>query len=119
MKTSFLVRKRCRADEHLFLLVMHELYHIILAHTTLYPRLGVAQNIAFDAVINAGLSRQFQGPEYRGFFEEINPADTFPSLLLRPPVGWPKKPRYPDTGPSGTREILGQLYPPGRDDDLG
>ncbi len=111
------VRKRCRADEHLFLLVMHELYHIILAHTTLYPRVGVAQNIAFDAVINAGLSRQFQEPEYRGFFEEVNPADTFPGLLLRPPLGWPKKPRYPDTGPSGTREILEQLYPPGRDDE--
>ena len=38
------VRKRCRADEHLFLLVMHELYHIILAHTTLYPRVGGAEH---------------------------------------------------------------------------
>ena len=48
------VAEHCARDEHLFLLVMHELWHVILAHTRLYPRLTVAHNIAFDAVINAG-----------------------------------------------------------------
>ncbi len=106
------VAQYCRRDEHLFLLVMHELWHVILAHTSLYPRVTMAQNIAFDAIINAGLMRQFKKPAYRGFFERLNPPDKFPHLLLRPPVGWPDNPKYPDVGPSGTVRVLRQLYPP-------
>ncbi len=102
----------CQRDEHLFLLVMHELWHIILAHTRLYPRVTPAHNIAFDAIINAGLSRLYDQPEYRGFFDVLNPADKFPHLLLRPPEGWPVNPQYPDSGPVGTRAILERLYPP-------
>lgn len=103
----------CAKDEHLFLLVMHELWHVILAHTRLYARVTPAHNIAFDAIINAGLSRQYNRPEYRGFFDELNPADKFPHLLLRPPVGWPADPKYPDdVGPPGTRQVLERLYPP-------
>jgi hypothetical protein len=105
------VARYCRRDEHLFLLVMHELWHIILAHTRLYPRATLAHNIAFDAIINAGLSRQFHQPEYRGFLEVLNPPDTFPACLLRPPLGWPDAPQYPDVGPPGTRRILERLYP--------
>ncbi|MDQ7026051.1 MAG: VWA domain-containing protein [Anaerolineae bacterium] len=107
------VEKNCKRDEHLFLLVMHELWHVMLAHTSLYPRVTQAQNIAFDAIINAGLMRKFSRPEYMGFFDAINPPDQFPHLLLRPPVGWPDKPQYPtDMGPTGTNRILRQLYPP-------
>ncbi|KAB2858888.1 MAG: hypothetical protein F9K46_11355, partial [Anaerolineae bacterium] len=106
--------KYCQRDEHLFLLVMHELWHIILAHTRLYPRVTPAHNVAFDAIINAGLARQYYDkPEYRGFFEALNPSDKFPSVLLRPPVGWPNKPEYPEVGPPGTRQILERLYPLG------
>jgi len=101
----------CRRDEHLFLLVMHELWHVILAHTTLYPRLTKAHNVAFDAVINAGLAQQFRSPEYRGFLDAVNPADAFPALLLRPPEGWPAAPRYPDVPPR-VGQVLRQLYPP-------
>ena len=36
-------------DEHLFLLVMHELHHVLLGHTRLFPRASRAHNIAFDA----------------------------------------------------------------------
>lgn len=107
------VAQNCKRDEHLFLLVMHELWHVMLAHTSLYPRITQAQNIAFDAIINAGLMRQFKKPAYRGFFEKINPPDKFPHLLLRPPRGWPDNPYYPpDIGPPGTARILRQLYPP-------
>src|SRR5690606_11291404 len=104
----------CQRDEHLFLLVMHELWHIILAHTRLYPRVTPLHNAAFDAITNAGLSRQFPGPEFRGFFDELTPADVFPGLLLRPPIGWPEQPQYPpdDQLPPGTSEILKRLYPP-------
>jgi hypothetical protein len=109
------VAKYCARDEHLFLLVMHELWHIILAHTRLYPRVTPAHNIAFDAIINAGLARLFPYPEYRGFFESINPAGQFPGMLLRPPDGWPLDPDYSpaDAAPQGTRAILERLYPPG------
>jgi hypothetical protein len=107
------VAGHCRRDEHLFLLVMHELWHVILAHTRLYPRATTAENVAFDAVINAGLARQFPGPEYRGFFEALNPADEFPACLLRPPAGWPDAPRLPRAAkwPRGTRALLARLYP--------
>ena len=47
----------CTRDEHLFLMVMHELWHVLLAHTRLYPRTTPVRNVAFDAVINAGLAR--------------------------------------------------------------
>jgi len=108
------VNKYCERDEHLFLLVMHELWHIILAHTRLYPRATLAHNIAFDAIINAGLARQFVAPEYRGFFEAINKSDEFPGCLLRPPEGWPASPQYidPKDAPSGTRQMIERLYPP-------
>lgn len=107
------VSRFCVRDEHLFLLVMHELWHVLLAHTRLYPRMTPAQNVAFDAVINAGLMRQFSGPEYQGLFDTLNPVDKFPHLLLRPPVGWPADPQYPKAiGPIGTEQILKRLYPP-------
>jgi hypothetical protein len=113
------VARFCQRDEHLFLLVMHELWHIILAHTRLYPRVTTIHNIAFDAIINAGLARQFTAPEYRGFFEALNPPDKFPGMLLRPPVGWPENTQYPpdDTMPRGTRSILERLYPPHNQQD--
>lgn len=105
------VAKYCQRDEHLFLLVMHELWHVMLAHTRMYPRMTPVQNIAFDAIINAGLMREFSTPEYSGFFDVINPADKFPSCLLRPPVGWPHDPQYPDVGPQGTKDMIRRLYP--------
>jgi hypothetical protein len=110
------IAEHCQSDEHLFLLAMHELWHVILAHTRLYPRATLAENVAFDAVINAGLAREFRAPEYRGFFEAINPADAFPGLLLRPPLGWPSEPRYAVPGPKGTAWLLERLYPPPRKD---
>lgn len=105
------VRDYCRTDEHLFLLVLHELYHVLLGHTRLYPRPTLLHNIAFDAIINASICRRLHAPEHRGFFEVANPALTLPSVLLRPPEGWPEDPHY--EGP--TREIRGfvrRLYPP-------
>lgn len=106
------VAQHCRLDEHLFLLVMHELWHVLLAHTRLYARPTPAHNVAFDAIINAGLARQHPAPEYVEFFEHLNAPDVFPGLLLRPPIGWPEQPQYPAVGPRGTADILRALYPP-------
>jgi len=106
------VAEHCERDEHLFLLVMHEMWHVLLGHTTLYRRTSTLHNIAFDALINAGLTRQHPEHAYRGFFEDINPADVFPSLLLRAPIGWPHAPDYePSVGPAWVPRILRQLYP--------
>ena len=74
----------CKTDEHLFMLVMHELYHIILGHTHLFKRHTEIDNIAFDAVINAILCRMFPGEEYVSFFTSINSDESFPGCILRP-----------------------------------
>ena len=74
----------CKTDEHLFMLVMHELYHIILGHTHLFKKHTEIDNIAFDAVINAILCRMFPEEEYVSFFTSINTDKQFPNCLLRP-----------------------------------
>jgi len=74
----------CKTDEHLFMLVMHELYHIILGHTHLFKRHTEIDNIAFDAVINAILCRTFPNEEYVSFFTSINSDEDFPGCILRP-----------------------------------
>lgn len=74
----------CKTDEHLFMLVMHELYHVILGHTHLFKRHTEIDNIAFDAVINAILCRLFPGEEYTSFFTQINEDTSFPGCILRP-----------------------------------
>lgn len=81
---SDFIDEHCKSDEHLFMLVMHELYHIILGHTTLFNRTSIIDNIAFDAVINAMLCRMFPSEEYVSFFKQINSSKSFPSCLLRP-----------------------------------
>ena len=78
------VEEHCKTDEHLFMLVMHELYHIILGHTHLFKRHSAIDNIAFDAVINAILCRLFPEEEYTSFFKEINTDKSFPGCILRP-----------------------------------
>ena len=83
----------CKTDEHLFMLVMHELYHIILGHTHLFKRHTSIDNIAFDAVINAMLCRMFPDEEYVSFFTSINSDETFPGCILRP-IGKKTPPKY-------------------------
>lgn len=78
------VEAYCKTDEHLFMLVMHELYHIILGHTKLFRSHTMIDNIAYDAIINAILCRNFSDPEYVSFFESINSDSLFPSCILRP-----------------------------------
>ena len=74
----------CKTDEHLFMLVMHELYHVILGHTRLFPRSTEVRNLVFDAVINALLCSLFPRPEFTSFFTEYYPPDKMPYTLLRP-----------------------------------
>ena len=78
------IEAHCQTDEHLFMLVMHELYHVILGHTRLFPRSTEVRNLVFDAVINAILCSLFPKPEFTSFFTDYYPSDKMPFALLRP-----------------------------------
>lgn len=78
------IEAHCQTNEHLFMLVMHELYHVILGHTTLFPHATEVRNIVFDAVINAILCSLFPKPEFTSFFTDYYPSDKMPFALLRP-----------------------------------
>jgi len=82
------IKVNCPSDETLMMLVLHELMHVLLGHTRLYNRITDAQNIAFDAVINAHLCRSFPKPEYTALFRNLYAPDLLPEALLRPPAGW-------------------------------
>jgi hypothetical protein len=83
------VKQHCRTDEHLFLLVMHELHHVLLGHTRLFPRATTAHNVAFDAVINSMLVRRFPAQAYTSFFLDIYAGQQGPLRLLAPPAADP------------------------------
>lgn len=79
--------------EKLLALVMHELHHVLLGHTTLFPRVTPLQNFVFDAVINGLVCRMFPEAEYTAFFTDYYSAEAYPACLLRPPPGWPQAAR--------------------------
>lgn len=80
------IKKYCKADEHLFMLIMHELYHVILGHTVLFKQHSIISNIAFDAVINSMLCKMFPQEQYISFFTQLNSSNKIPSCFLRPPA---------------------------------
>jgi hypothetical protein len=89
------VGKHARTSEKLLMLVMHELHHVLLGHTTLFPTVTPVQNFIFDAVINGIICRMFPAREYTTFLTDYYDASRFPDCLLRPPPGWPERPRTP------------------------
>ena len=97
------VQRMCSSDYDLVMLVLHELHHVALGHTRLFPRVTRAQNWAFDCVINAQLCRLYPGPEWTALFRRSYRADVFPESLLRPPEGW------------GTNDVH---WRPGRDGEV-
>ena len=72
----------CRDDGDLFLLILHELYHVILGHTRLFPRVTPIDNIVFDAVINSMLCRTVGRTVGTRLFTRINGFDSLPERLL-------------------------------------
>ena len=87
------VEEHCTTDAHLFMLVMHELHHVLLGHTRLFPRVTPAHNIAFDAVINALLCLRFPQNAYTSFFSERYGEKEGALRLLAPPGASPPEPR--------------------------
>lgn len=104
------IAEHCRTDEHLFMLVMHELHHVLLGHTRLFRRVTALDNIAFDAVINAILSRLFPQPTYTSFFTTLYAANRFPEALLRPPEGWPGRMDIPKKLAAPVQQMIRTLY---------
>jgi len=85
------VAAHAQTPEKLLMLVMHELHHVLLGHTTLFPRMTPVQNFVFDAVINGIVCRMFPRADYTALFEELYSEDSFPACLLAPPPGWRTK----------------------------
>src|SRR5437773_12270809 len=80
------VEKSAATPEKLLMLVMHELHHVLLGHTRLFPCVTAVDNLVFDAVINALLCRMFPQTEHTAFFTELYSEEDFPACLLRPPA---------------------------------
>lgn len=97
-----------QTPEKLMMLVMHELHHVLLGHTRLFPCATKVDNLVFDAVINALLSRMFPGPEHTSFFTDFYSDERFPECLLRPPSGWTLE-NYPSPPPALLDERLKEL----------
>jgi hypothetical protein len=111
------VRDHCGTSERLAMLVLHELSHISLGHTRLYPRVTAAQNVAFDAVINARLLHLLleagidPAPYAALPCGLYGPAEA-PLFILRPPPGWPAAPEWDGSAglPEPLREVHLRLY---------
>lgn len=82
------VAKHANTPEKLAMLVMHELHHVILGHTRLYPRMTPLDNLVFDAVINSMLCRMLPERATRSMFTDYYRDDRFPECFLRPSPNW-------------------------------
>ena len=113
------VEEHCQRDEHLFMLVMHELYHVILGHTRLFERVTPLHNFVFDAVINSMLCHEFPEPVYSEFFCKLNDWDSFPGRLLRPPPNWRVggKIEMPEDARLAEAAVIELLYGGSREDN--
>ncbi len=111
---SGFIEEYCRTDEHLLMLVLHELHHVVLGHTRLFPRPTKAHNLAFDAVINAMLCHQFPEERYWSFFAAINDDAKFPARLLRPPRLWPRSLKLPEDAGAKEKRVVELLYGPAK-----
>jgi hypothetical protein len=111
------VEKRCDTTRKLAFLLLHELAHVSLGHTGLNTRATLAQNVAYDAVINASLlqgivqsSHSIDG--WDSLVVELYEPNASPWFLLRPPPGWPERSdwRASRKAPAALREIHHRLY---------
>jgi hypothetical protein len=110
------VERQAETPERLLMLVMHELHHVLLGHTRLFPRLTPVDNVIFDAVVNALLCRMFPGAAYTSFFTRLYRDDCYPECLLRPAAGWtpslpvPVPPALEGSGMARVRHVYRALY---------
>ncbi len=74
--------------EKLVMLTMHELHHVVLGHTRLFPRATPLDNLVFDAVINSMLCQLFPERPYQALLTDIYSEYKFPECFLRPTNVW-------------------------------
>ena len=126
------VAQWCHTPERLATLVLHELLHIALGHTRLFPRPTLAHNVAFDAIINRTLLAAIQGTQvrhssvhfgydverYTDLFTDFYSSSKAPEFILRPPPGWPLAPDWSASHdmPPALRAIHRDLYDQSLDD---
>ncbi|MBU6290300.1 MAG: hypothetical protein KGS10_19245, partial [Chloroflexi bacterium] len=115
------VARHANTPEKLLMLVLHELHHVILGHTRNVRRPGPIENLAFDMVINAMLSRSVRDPRARALLTDTYDPGRLPEALLRPPYGF-RQSRERDRelaeaplpwhahAPPGLRGIYSRLY---------
>ena len=83
------VAQYANTPEKLLMLVMHELHHVLLGHTTFFGASTPVKNFVFDAVINGLICRMFPQERYTAFLTDYYDSASFPECLLRPPPRWP------------------------------
>lgn len=93
------VARHCATPERLAFLILHELMHISLGHTRLFPKPTALHNIAFDAIINRTVlavleSAHADVARYADLLTDFYHADLSPEFILRPPPGWPAEPDW-------------------------
>lgn len=117
------VARFCGTPERLTMLVLHELSHVTLGHTRLFPRPTALHNIAFDAIINRTVLSMLESANavverYAALPMETYKPDTAPEFILRPPPGWPAAPDWQVSRklPDALRRIHGMLYGEGNTD---
>ncbi len=94
--------KVSRRLEHLFMALMHEIYHVLLGHPFLDSgRSPEIDNICFDVMINAELCRRYPEEKYTSYFTSQYSDSRFYSCLLRP-IG--------ENTPERFRSLLTKLY---------
>jgi hypothetical protein len=84
------VAQYANTPEKLLMLVMHELHHVLLGHTTFFGTSTPVKNFVFDAVINGLICRMFPQERYTAFLTGYYDSASFPQCLLRPPPKWPQ-----------------------------
>jgi hypothetical protein len=73
----------CRTDAHVKAVICHEFLHVVLRHTEAKGPFTVERHLAFDAVINAIIHRQF-GEAYSSMMAEYYKGESGLMRLLRP-----------------------------------
>ena len=106
------VDRHAQTPEKLVMLVMHELHHVILGHTRLFPRATPLDNLVFDAVINSMLCHLFPARANRALMTDFYSDEKFPECFLRPPLEWKPLGRVetPRALQDGPRAHLAPLY---------
>ena len=82
------IAEHADTPEKLVMLTLHELHHVVLGHTRLYPRAEPLDNLVFDAVINSMLCHMLPDRACTSLMTDFYREDQFPECFLRPPEGW-------------------------------